>query len=121
MQTNGTLLTDEWCEFFREHNFLIGLSLDGPPAMHDAYRKDKGGHPTADKVMRAARLLKEHRVDFNILTTVNAANADHPLDVYRFLRDDIGAASSSSSRLSNGSMRMAAPASRQAPLSPIAR
>lgn len=91
MQTNGTLLSDEWCEFFREHNFLIGLSLDGPPAMHDAYRKDKGGHPTAEKVLRAARLLREHRVEFNILTTVNAANADHPLEVYRFLRDDVAA------------------------------
>ncbi|HEY7974953.1 MAG TPA: anaerobic sulfatase maturase [Ktedonobacterales bacterium] len=91
MQTNGTLLTDEWCEFFREHNFLIGLSLDGPPAMHDAFRKDKGGHPTSEKVLRAARLLSAHQVDFNILTTVNAANADHPLEVYRFLRDEVGA------------------------------
>lgn len=91
MQTNGVLLTDEWCEFFREHNFLIGLSLDGPPAMHDAYRKDKGGHPTSAKVLRAARLLLRHHVDFNILTTVNAANAGHPLEVYHFLRDDIGA------------------------------
>lgn len=91
MQTNGTLLTDEWCAFFREHHFLIGLSLDGPPAMHDAYRKDKGGHPTSEKVLRAARLLRQHQVDFNILTTVNAANADHPLDVYRFLRDEVSA------------------------------
>lgn len=90
MQTNGTLLTDEWCEFFREHNFLIGLSLDGPPAMHDAYRKDKGGHATSEKVLRAARLLRQHQVEFNILTTVNAANADHPLEVYRFLRDEVG-------------------------------
>ncbi len=91
MQTNGILLTDEWCEFFREHHFLIGLSLDGPPAMHDVYRKDKGGHPTSEKVLRAARLLRQHRVEFNILTTVNAANADHPLEVYRFLRDEVGA------------------------------
>ncbi len=91
MQTNGILLTDEWCEFFREQQFLIGLSLDGPPAMHDAYRKDKGGHPTSEKVLRAAHLLRQHRVEFNILTTVNAANADHPLEVYRFLRDDVGA------------------------------
>ncbi len=91
MQTNGILLTDEWCEFFREQHFLIGLSLDGPPAMHDAYRKDKGGHPTSEKVLRAAHLLRQHRVEFNILTTVNAANADHPLEVYRFLRDDVGA------------------------------
>lgn len=90
MQTNGVLLNDEWCEFFREHNFLIGLSLDGPPAMQDVYRKDKGGHPTSGKVIQAAHLLQQHQVDFNILTTVNAANADHPLEVYRFLRDDIG-------------------------------
>ncbi len=90
MQTNGILLNDAWCEFFREHNFLIGLSLDGPQTMHDTYRVDKGGAPTFHKVMRAARLLQEHQVEFNILTTVNAANADHPLEVYRFLRDDVG-------------------------------
>ena len=90
MQTNGILLNDDWCEFFREHNFLIGLSLDGPQAMHDTYRVDKGGAPTFHKVLRAARLLQEHQVEFNILTTVNAANADHPLEVYRFLRDEIG-------------------------------
>lgn len=90
MQTNGTLLNDEWCEFFRENNFLIGLSLDGPREMHDAYRVDKGGHPTFDKVVHAARLLQKHQVEFNILTTVNAANADHPLEVYHFLRDEIG-------------------------------
>ena len=91
MQTNGTLLDDEWCTFFREQGFLIGLSLDGPPEMHDAFRKDKGGHPTFEKVMRGATLLQRHRVDFNILTTVNAANAGHPLEVYRFLRDEVGA------------------------------
>ena len=91
MQTNGILLNEAWCEFFREHNFLIGLSLDGPQAMHDTYRVDKGGAPTFSKVMRAARLLREHGVEFNILTTVNAANADHPLEVYRFLRDEVGA------------------------------
>ncbi len=90
IQTNGTLLTDEWCEFFRVHNFLVGLSLDGPREMHDAFRVDKGGHPTFDKVLHAAQLLKRHNVDFNILTTVNAANADHPLEVYRFLRDEVG-------------------------------
>ncbi|MFI5271515.1 MAG: anaerobic sulfatase maturase [Ktedonobacterales bacterium] len=89
MQTNGTLIDDEWCEFFREHQFLVGLSLDGPREMHDAYRVDKGGHPTFDKVLRAARLMRRHQVAFNILTTVNAANADHPLEVYRFLRDEV--------------------------------
>ena len=90
MQTNGILLNEAWCDFFREHNFLIGLSMDGPQAMHDTYRVDKGGAPTFHKVMRAARLLQEHQVEFNILTTVNAANADHPLEVYRFLRDEVG-------------------------------
>ena len=75
--------------FFREHHFLIGLSLDGPQAMHDTYRVDKGGAPTFHKVLRAARLLQAHQVEFNILTTVNAANADHPLEVYRFLRDEV--------------------------------
>jgi len=90
MQTNGILLNEAWCDFFREHQFLIGLSLDGPQAMHDTYRVDKGGAPTFHKVMRAARLLQQHQVDFNILTTVNAANADHPLEVYRFLRDEVG-------------------------------
>jgi len=91
MQTNGILLDDEWCEFFHDNNFLIGLSLDGPRALHDAYRVDKAGRPTFDRVMRAARLLKRHRVDYNILTTVHAANADHPLEVYRFLRDEVKA------------------------------
>lgn len=87
MQTNGTLLDDEWCSFFHENNFLIGLSLDGPRELHDAYRVDKAGGPTFDRVMKAARLLRKHKVDFNILTTVHAANQDHPLEVYRFLRD----------------------------------
>ncbi len=86
MQTNGTLLDDEWCEFFHQNNFLIGLSLDGPRELHDAYRVDKAGNPTFDRVMRAAKLLRRHKVDYNILTTVHAANADHPLEVYRFLK-----------------------------------
>ena len=90
IQTNGTELTDEWCEFFREHGFLVGLSLDGPREMHDLYRVDKGGRPTFDKVMAAARLMQKHGVEFNILTTVHAGNADHPLEVYRFLRDEVG-------------------------------
>ncbi len=91
MQTNGTLLDDEWCEFFKEHNFLIGISIDGPRELHDVYRVDKGGAPTFDKVMRGLRLLQKHGVDYNILTTVNRVNADHPLAVYRFIRDEIGA------------------------------
>lgn len=91
MQTNGVLLDDAWCHFFRRHNFLIGLSLDGPAHLHNAYRVDKGGNPTFNKVMAAARLLQKHKVEYNILTTVHAANANYPLEVYRFLRDEVGA------------------------------
>jgi len=90
-QTNGILLNHEWCRFFRENNFLIGLSLDGPGELHDLYRKDRGGHGTFDRVVNAARLLKEHKVEFNILCTVNRKNADHPLKVYHFFRDQLGA------------------------------
>ena len=90
MQTNGVLLDDEWCEFFRENDFLIGISIDGPRELHDAYRVDKGGNSSFDRVMHGVQLLQEHEVEFNILATVNAANADHPLEVYRFFRDEIG-------------------------------
>jgi uncharacterized protein len=90
-QTNGILLDDEWCRFFHENNFLIGLSLDGPKELHDTYRKDKGGRGTFDRVVRAARLLQKHKVEFNILCTVNSKNADHPIEVYRFFRDDLDA------------------------------
>jgi serine-type anaerobic sulfatase-maturating enzyme len=89
IQTNGILINDEWCEFLRENNFLVGLSVDGPREMHDAYRVDKGGAPTFDKVMRAARLMQQHKVEFNILCTVHAANVGHPLEVYRFFRDEL--------------------------------
>ena len=90
MQTNGTLLDDQWAAFFAEHNFLLGISIDGPRPLHDVYRVDKGGKPTFDKVMRGLRLLQKHGVDYNVLTTVNRANGDHPLEVYRFLRDEVG-------------------------------
>ena len=90
LQTNAVTLDDDWCAFFRQNNFLLGVSLDGPQPLHDAYRVDKGGAPTFERVMRGIRLLQQHGVDFNILTTVHAANADHPLDVYRFLRDEVG-------------------------------
>jgi len=89
-QTNGILLNDKWCRFFHENNFLIGLSIDGPKELHDFYRKDKAGHGTFDRVVRAALLLQKHKVEFNILCTVNSKNADHPLDVYRFFRDQLG-------------------------------
>ena len=91
IQTNGTLLTDEWCELLAEHRFLVGISIDGPAPLHDTYRLDKRGNPTFEKVLRGWELLRRHDVDANILCTVNAANQDHPLDVYRFFRDDLGA------------------------------
>jgi len=88
MQTNGTLLDDEWAAFFAEHNFLLGISIDGPRPLHDVYRVDKGGKPTFDKVMRGLATLQAHGVDYNTLTTLHRANADHPVEVYRFLRDE---------------------------------
>lgn len=90
LQTNGTTLDDAWGSFLHQHNFLIGLSLDGPRELHDYYRVDKGGQPTFDQVMTGLGFLKKHRVEFNILTTVHAANVDYPLEVYHFLRDDVG-------------------------------
>ncbi|HRL12189.1 MAG TPA: anaerobic sulfatase maturase [Aggregatilineales bacterium] len=90
-QTNAVTLDDEWCAFFKQHDFLIGVSVDGPPHLHDAFRVDKGGAPTFARVLRGIDLLKQHGVEFNILTTLHAANADYPLEVYRFLRDEIGA------------------------------
>jgi uncharacterized protein len=91
LQTNGTLLDNEWCRFLRDNNFLVGISIDGPRELHDAYRVDKGGKPTFDQVMAGLDLLKTHQVEFNVLTTVHAANQEHPLEVYRFLRDAVGA------------------------------
>jgi uncharacterized protein len=91
IQTNGLLIDDEWCVFLKEHSFLVGLSIDGPREMHNAYRVDKRGGGTYDLVMRAWERLQQHGVDCNILCTVHAANADHPLDVYRFFRDQMGA------------------------------
>ncbi|PWB54497.1 MAG: anaerobic sulfatase maturase [Anaerolineales bacterium] len=90
MQTNGTLLDNEWAAFFKEHDFLIGISLDGPAWLHNAYRLDKGGRPTFERVMRGVRLLQKHSVEFNVLTTVNRLNGDYPLEVYHFLRDEVG-------------------------------
>ncbi len=90
-QTNGILLDDDWCEFLRENRFLVGISLDGPRHLHDAYRKDKGGNGTFDRVMQAVRLLQKHNVEFNILCTVNAINSRLPLEVYTFFRDEVGA------------------------------
>ena len=91
LQTNGVTLDEEWGQFLHEHDFLIGISIDGPLRLHDFYRVDKGGKPTFDRVMAGVEILKKHKVEFNILTTVHAANADHPLEVYRFFRDEVGA------------------------------
>ncbi|MGB6729022.1 MAG: anaerobic sulfatase-maturation protein [Terracidiphilus sp.] len=87
-QTNGVLLNESWADLFKENEFLIGISIDGPRELHDAYRVDKGGQPTFDRVMRGLETLKCNGVEFNTLTTVHRANADHPLDVYRFLKEN---------------------------------
>ncbi|MFZ5814287.1 MAG: anaerobic sulfatase maturase [Bacillota bacterium] len=87
MQTNGTLLNDDWCRFFKDEGFLIGLSLDGPAHLHDPYRYDKSGRPTHDLVMRGLRLLQAHGVEYNVLCVVNRLNAAHPREVYRFLKE----------------------------------
>jgi uncharacterized protein len=92
IQTNGTLLDDEWCAFFKQHSFLVGLSIDGPKTMHDAYRVDKRGAGSFDAVMRGHEVLRKHNVDVNVLCTIHAANADHPLEVYRFFRDELQSA-----------------------------
>jgi uncharacterized protein len=90
-QTNGILLDDEWCTFFKEHNFLVGLSVDGPRELHDTYRVDRRKQGTFDRVMQGWRELRRHGVEFNILCTVNAANEKHGRRVYRFFRDELGA------------------------------
>jgi len=87
LQTNATLLNDAWGEFLSEHGWLVGVSIDGPRQMHDAYRVDKGGQPTFDRVMRGIDILKSYQVAFNTLTAVHRANAPYPLEVYRFLRE----------------------------------
>jgi uncharacterized protein len=86
-QTNGVLLDDRWGEFLAENHFLIGISIDGPAELHDFYRVDKGGAPTFARVMRGLRYLKKHQVEFNALTVVNRQNSQHPLRVYRFLKN----------------------------------
>lgn len=90
LQTNGTRLDDGWCEFLRENGFLVGLSIDGPRGLHDAYRRDKAGGGTFDRVFRASKLLRKHGVKFATLSCVNRVTGKHPLEVYRFLRDGVG-------------------------------
>jgi len=91
IQTNGTLLTGEWAEFFREHGFLVGLSIDGPREIHDAYRVDKGGKGSFTRVLAGLDVLRRHGVEWNALTTVHAASGGRGREVYAFLRDDCGA------------------------------
>jgi len=91
IQTNGTLLDDDWAAFFNEHGFLVGLSIDGPRELHDTYRVDKGGHGSFSRVMRGLRTLQRHGVQWNALTTVHAVNQDQGREVYWFLRDECGA------------------------------
>ncbi|MDR3724382.1 MAG: anaerobic sulfatase-maturation protein [Terracidiphilus sp.] len=87
LQTNGTLLDDTWGEFLARNRFLIGLSIDGPEHLHDAYRLDKGGQPTHARVLRGLEILKKHGVEFNTLTVVNRKNSHHAREVYRFLKE----------------------------------
>ncbi|GKX55116.1 hypothetical protein SOASR030_12280 [Leminorella grimontii] len=86
LQTNGLLLNDEWCRFLKDNQFLVGISIDGPQEMHDRYRRTRAGKGTFDKVMAAIERLKQHGVEFNTLTVVNAHNVQHPLEVYEFLK-----------------------------------
>ena len=87
LQTNGTLLTEEWCRFFKEQGWLVGVSVDGTQEMHDAYRKAKGGGPSHHKVMQGIRLLQKHGVEWNALAVVNDLNAEHPKEFYRFFKE----------------------------------
>ncbi|MCI6619889.1 MAG: anaerobic sulfatase-maturation protein [Prevotella sp.] len=87
IQTNATLLNDEWCEFFRENDFLVGVSIDGPREFHDEYRRTATGRPTFHKVMQGINLLNRHGVEWNALAVVNDFNADYPLEFYRFFKD----------------------------------
>ena len=89
IQTNGTMLDDAWAVFFKENSFLVGLSVDGPKDLHDAYRVDKRGLGSFDRVMEGWEILNARDVDFNVLCTIHAKNADHPLEVYKFFRDDM--------------------------------
>lgn len=88
IQTNGTLLTDEWCEFFAKNHWLVGISIDGPQEYHDHYRITPAGKPSWEKVMQGISLLKKHRVEWNAMAVVNAYNAEHPLEFYHFFRDN---------------------------------
>ncbi len=87
IQTNGTLINEEWCKFFRANGFLVGVSIDGPREFHDRYRLNRAGAPSFDRVMRGIDLLNRHRVQWNAMATVNAANVGHPVEFYRFFKE----------------------------------
>lgn len=87
IQTNGTLLTDEWCEFFAQNHWLVGISIDGPQQYHDHYRLTSAGKPSWERVMHGIRLLNKHHVEWNAMAVVNAYNADHPLEFYHFFKE----------------------------------
>ena len=91
VQTNGTLITEQWARFFKDNDVLVGISIDGPKELHDAYRLNRGGHGTHSMVIRGWEQLRNAEVDTNILCTVHAANEDHALEVYRYFRDELGA------------------------------
>lgn len=88
IQTNGTLLTDEWCEFFAQNHWLVGISIDGPQPDHDHYRLTAAGKPSWKKVMQGIKLLKKHGVEWNAMAVVNAYNANHPIEFYRFFKEN---------------------------------
>ena len=87
IQTNGTLLTDEWCRFLKENNFLVGISIDGPQDFHDEYRYDRQGRPSFFRVMKGIRLLQKYEVDYNCMAVVNDYNVDFPLEFYNFFKE----------------------------------
>ncbi len=87
IQTNGTLLTDSWCRFFKENNWLVGISIDGPQEFHNEYRLTKQGRPSFVNVMRGINLLNKHGVEWNAMAVVNDFNGDYPLDFYHFFKD----------------------------------
>lgn len=95
IQTNGTLLTDEFCQFFKDNDWLVGVSLDGPKQLHDRFRKNRKGLPSFDRVMKGVSLLDKHGVPWNAMATVNRYNADYPKKFYSFLRDSAATTSSS--------------------------
>ena len=86
IQTNGLLVDDEWCAIFRDNNFLVGVSIDGPESIHDAHRVDAGGQPTFARVMRGIEKLYRNRVEYNTLTTINIHSEGRGAEVYNFLR-----------------------------------